>query len=520
MKKLSIILLSVLFAAASCSCSSEPSFGEMSKPVNENTGGNDSSGDEDEPSGGQGGETPQEDDRPKATVWTTTSDLTQDFVKTTVYLGNPSTMSTKVVRFSSEKFQSVDGFGLAITQASCFNLLKMTKNERTRVLKEMFSRTEGAGSSLIRVCIGGSDFSMNEFTHCDTKGISNFKIHSSDVEYLFPILDEIYKINPDVQIIGSPWTCPKWMKMGVNGNGTHDSWTSGRLNPVYYEDYATYFVKWIQAFEGRGYKILAVTLQNEPLNHGNSSSLYMPWTDQRDFLNVVGPAFRAANIKAKILVFDHNYNYDNQQDQQQYPSKIFASTAGKYAAGSAWHNYGGWVGELDGIRSSNPDKEIYFTEASIGTWNYDGHGFWEQTREDLENIFFGTLSRYGKGVTLWNLMLDYNRKPYRQGGCSTCYGALNISPDSYSYSSIKRYSHWYDVAHFSAAALPGAERIGTTGYNNGNIVSMAFLNPDGSHGVVLLNKGGSDDNYVYVTENRSLNLKIPAKSVVSAIWKD
>ena len=118
-----------------------------------------------------------------------------------------------------------------------------------------------------------------------------------------------------------------------------------------------------------------VTLQNEPLNHGNSMSLYMPWEDQRDFLKVVGPAFEKAGLKTQILLFDHNYNYDNQADQRNYPLKIYADPeAAKYAAGSAWHNYGGNVSELDKIHQEAPEKGIWFTEASIGTWNYSFDG--------------------------------------------------------------------------------------------------------------------------------------------------
>ena len=457
-----------------------------------------------------------------ATLWTTSFDKSKDFAKSTVKFGKTSTMSPYVVRFTDEKFQTIDGFGLAVTQASCYNLLKMSADERTRVLKELFSPTEGAGSSLIRVCIGGSDFSMDEFTWCDSQGMEHFGIHRLDTEYLFPILDEIYRINPDVQIIGSPWSSPRWMKMDVEGKGnSYNRWTSGRLNPKYYSDYGTYFVKWVQAMEQRGYKVMAVTLQNEPLNHGNSMSLYMPWQDQRDFLKVVGPAFRAAGLKTQILLFDHNYNYDGQGDQKDYPLNIFADAeASQYTTGSAWHNYGGSVSELDKIHSAAPDKGIWFTEASIGTWNYDGHKFAGQLKEDMSQIVFGTLSRYGKGITLWNMMLDDERKPYRPGGCSTCYGALQISHDSYSYSSIERKSHWYDVAHPSVAIKPGAVRIGTEGFTAQGLTYLAFLNPDGSYGVLAMNEGSETRQLVFVTEAHSVHVDVPAQSVVSALWKD
>ncbi|MBR1539543.1 MAG: glucosylceramidase, partial [Bacteroidales bacterium] len=360
-----------------------------------------------------------------ALVYTTnTSGLR--FQESRVPIGEPVEDAFNVT-LTGESFQTVDGFGFAITQASCYNLLQMPADGRNRFLKEIFSREEGLGSSLIRVCIGGSDFSLDEFTWCDRPGIGNFAVHPLDEQYLFPILKEIFAINPAVRIIASPWSCPRWMKVDAQGR-PFDSWTDGRLNPAFYGDYARYFVQWVQEMERRGFPIYAVTLQNEPLNPGNSMSLYMPWQDQRDFLKVVGPAFAEAGLKTKILLFDHNYNFDGIASQNDYPLRIFEDAeAAPFAAGSAWHNYGGSVTTLDRVHGRFPDKEIYFTEASIGTWNYQ---YEKCVIDDFRDIFLGTLSRYGKGVTLWNLMLDDQRRPYRPGGCSTCFGAVSISSSS------------------------------------------------------------------------------------------
>ncbi len=454
-----------------------------------------------------------------AKAYVTTADKSQLFAESTIEFGKAVSMSPNIVRFTEDRYQSVDGFGLAITQASCYNLLKMSKADRTRFLTELFDPIDGVGSSLIRVCIGGSDFSMSEYTWCDSEGISHFAIHESEFTYLFPILDEIYAINPNVKIIGSPWSVPIWMKMAVSGNGAHNAWTSGRLNPKYYKDYATYFVKWIQAMEARGYKVMAVTLQNEPLNHGNSMSTYMPWTDQRDFLvQGIGPAFKAAGLSTKVLLFDHNYNYDNQGDQNNYPINILNDKeANAFAAGSAWHNYGGSVTVLDGVHSAFPDKDIYFTEASIGTWNYN---FASCLINDFRDIFLGTLGRYGKGVTLWNLMLDNERKPYRPGGCSTCYGAVTINNSTYAYSSIERNTHYYNVAHASKVVKPGAVRIGTKGVSKTGITYQAYLNTDGSYGILILNESSSEQQLVFATDKRSVTVNIPAKSIESVIWNE
>ena len=460
-------------------------------------------------------EPPVTPDGPVATVYTT-SVAGKRLSESTITLGKPEDVHFYKVERSGETFQEVDGFGLAITQASCFNLLLMPEADRTAFLTELFSREKGLGSSLIRVCIGGSDFSMDEFTWCDEPGMENFAVHPLDEEWLFPVLDQIFKINPAVKIIASPWSCPRWMKMSESG-GSYDAWTGGRLNPAHYGEYADYFVRWIREMEKRGYPIYAVTLQNEPLNRGNSMSLYMSWEDQRDFIKqAVGPAFRAAGLKTKILLFDHNYNYDDIASQRDYPLHILEDAeAAQYVAGSAWHNYGGKVTTLDKVHSAFPDKDIFFTEASIGTWNYTFDGC---LINDFRDIFLGTLGRFGKGVTLWNLMLDDQRKPYRPGGCSTCYGAVTLS--SSDHKTITRNSHYYNVAHCSKVLLPGAVRQGTKGYEGSGLTYQWYVNPDGSQALLLLNEGSSDALVNFVTGKYSLSCKVPAKAIQSILWKE
>lgn len=453
-----------------------------------------------------------------ATVYTTTAAGVL-FQESSLALKRPEDVNFYKVALNGESYQSVDGFGFAITQASCYNLLKMSADDRSAFLREIFCRTKGMGSSLVRVCIGGSDFSLDEFTCCDTPGIENFAMHPSDVQYLYPVLDEIMRINPDVKIIGSPWSCPRWMKITENGGAAYDRWTSGRLNPAYYADYAEYFVRWIIAMEQRGYPVYAVTLQNEPLNKGNSMSLYMPWQDQLEFIKQgIGPAFKKAGLTTKVLVFDHNYNYDNIAGQKDYPLQIFKDPeASAYVAGSAWHNYGGPVSVLDGIHAAYPDKEIYFTEASIGQWNYTFAGC---LINDFRDIFMGTLGRWGKGVTLWNLMLDEHGRPNRPGGCTTCFGAVEISSSDYSLKGITRNSHYYNVAHCSKVIKPGAVRLGTVGKGPDGLSLQWFRNPDGSYGVLLLNESSSDAIVNLVTDRHSLSCRIPPRAIQSVIWND
>ena len=459
-----------------------------------------------------------EPDGPVATVYVTDASRKR-MEEGTIRLGKPEEAIFYKVALSGETFQSVDGFGFALTHASCYNLLLMPQEDRKALLEELFSPEKGIGSSIARICIGGSDFSMDEYTWCDEPGMENFAVHPLDEEWLFPILDEILKVNPAVRFIGSPWSCPRWMKVADDLKSPYDAWTGGRLNPKYYKDYADYFVRWIREMESRGYPVYAVTLQNEPLNRGNSMSLYMGWKEQRDFIKeAVGPAFEAAGLQTKILVFDHNYNYDGISSEADYPLHILEDAeAARYVAGSAWHNYGGKVTTLDKVHSRFPDKDIFFTEASIGSWGYTFEGC---LINDFRDIFLGTLGRFGKGVTLWNLLLDSDGKPYRPGGCSTCFGALTLSAKDHSLQGIVRNSHYYDVAHCSKVLAPGAVRLGTSGYTPDMVTYQWYRNPDGSYAVIALNEGSAEVRINFVTEKASVPCKLPAKSVFSVTWKE
>ncbi len=472
-------------------------------------------------SSGNGGNNPPPEPQPvptegDVTAYVTTADGSRLFAEEQLDFSQVSMSPYQVQLQPQTALQTIDGFGPAITGATCHNLMQMSAADRTAVLKKCFDPETGAGFSFIRLHIGGSDFSMGEYTCCDQPGIEFFEIPAVEQQEIFPVLREILQINPAVKIMGSPWSCPKWMKGTVDDPSVpYDSWTGGRLNPAYYADYAQYFVMWVTDMEANGFPIYAVTVQNEPLNQGNSMSLYMPWEDEAAFVKVLGPAFNAAGIDTKILCYDHNYNYDNIAGQEEYPLHLFADAdAAQWLDGSAWHNYGGSVTELDRIHQAYPDKSIYFTEASIGTWNYTFAG---SLIDDFEQIFLGTMSRYGNGVLLWNLMLDQNGAPNRPGGCTTCYGAIEIN--SSDYKTLKYNSQFYDLAQCSKVILPGAVRIATSGFTTQNLTYLAFRNPDGTYAFVASNRGSKEQPIAVVeSEAHSFTYTLPAKSILSLSW--
>jgi glucosylceramidase len=450
------------------------------------------------------------------TLYVTTNTGSLDFEKQTVHFGGEQS-SAVITLNPQQRYQTMDGFGAAVTGSSAFNLLQTTPENRAKFLKETFSPTEGMGHSYIRVAIGCSDFSLSEYSCWDDKE-AGFALTSEEVDYVIPVLKEILAINPAIKILGSPWTCPPWMKVeNLIDLKPFNSWTSGHLNPAYYHDYADYFVKWIQAFTNEGITIYSITPQNEPLNRGNSASLFMGWDEQRDFVrDALLPHFKAAELNTKIYLFDHNYNYDRMEDQFEYPVKIYdAGVTDDLIAGAAYHNYLGNKNELLKIHEKYPDKELIFTEASIGTWN-NGRDLSVSLMRDMREIALGTVNNWCRAVIVWNLMLDSDRGPNREGGCRTCYGAVDI--DRANFTDITRNSHYYIISHLSAVVKPGATRIESGGYEEPGIVYAAFENTDGSYALVLLNETEENKTITITGGKNFFTYNVPQKAVVSFQW--
>ena len=184
---------------------------------------------------------------------------------------------------SNERFQTIDGFGFALTGGSAYLLNKMSANDRAEVLKRFYDPSAGIGASMVRISIGASDLSRKCFTY-DEKllglgkdtDLKKFNIYAGDKEVI-PMLKEILAINPDIKILATPWSAPKWMKSNkLYGGGT--------LKPKFYQAYADYFVKYLQTMKDNGINISAISTQNEPECGTNKPSMKMDASSQAKFI--------------------------------------------------------------------------------------------------------------------------------------------------------------------------------------------------------------------------------------------
>ena len=296
--------------------------------------------------------------------------------------------------------------------------------------------------------------------------------------------------------MGSPWSAPVWMK--DNGNSV-----GGKLLAQYYTAYAKYFVKYIQQMQARGITIHAITPQNEPLHGGNNPSMVMTSVEQAVFVkNNLGPAFAAAGINTKIILYDHNC------DKPEYPISILNDPAAKaYADGSAFHLYGGDISALSTVHNQHPDKNLYFTEQwTSGSGSFDGDLKWH-----VKNVIIGSMRNWSKIALEWNLANDPSYGPHTPGGCTECKGALTIGV-----SSINKNVSYYIVGHASKFVPAGSVRIAST--NTGNFSSAAFVTPTGKKILLVLNDGSVTGNFYIKYNGKFVTASLPNGGVATFVW--
>lgn len=402
-------------------------------------------------------------------------------------------------------YQEIEGFGASLTDSSAWLIYEfLTPSERQAVLTDLFDPQTGIGLNYLRQPMGSSDFRLQDYSYDDLPPNVNsdyalvyFSI-AYDENYIIPTLQEILSINPAVRIMASPWSPPVWMKISGQIGG-------GRLKNDVYTTYANYFVKYIQAYAAHGISIDAVTLQNEPY--------YEPWTypgcrmepaDQIKLVKEMGPAFQQHQIATKILIWDHNW------DNPDYPLTVLSDPLARpYISGTAFHHYGGDVSAQTLVHNAYPDKAVYFTEGSDGTWN-DGGFEADLVRNGV--FLVDTVRNWAKTLIKWNLILDENNGPKIAGGCDTCYGVITIHRST---RQITPRPQYYALGHAAKFLKRGAVRIHS---QSDDIPTAAFQNPDGMMVLYVVNPDAIASILKLQWNGQWLLTRLPPRSILTCRW--
>jgi len=466
-----------------------------------------------------------------AHVWISTPDGTYKMADFgTVDFSDAASSAPTVVVDPSRTFQTMQGFGAAITDSSASVLYTLAPQARHDLMVSLFDPRSGDGLDYLRQPIGASDFTNGPaYTYDDVPAgqtdysLSHFSI-AHDQAQILPLLREAERINPDLQIVASPWSPPAWMKTG-------DSLVGGRLidDPRIYQAYAAYLVKFVQAYRANGVNVDTITVQNEPQNRTPAGypGTDMPSWQEEKVIAQLGPMLRMAGLKTKILAYDHNWSEhpndiastppDELADVNDYPQQVLSSSVAKYVYGVAYHCYYGDPSAMTALHKQFPKTHIYFTECSGSESANPANTFSDTLKWHARNLIIGNTRNWAETVINWNLALDPNNGPHN-GGCGTCTGVVTVAPDG----SVTYNAEYYTLGHLARFVQPGAVRIastsfGTTGWN-GQVMDVAFRNPDGSTVLVAHNENDNPSTFAVSEGGQTFTYTLPGGALATFVW--
>ncbi|XP_054158416.1 putative glucosylceramidase 3, partial [Oppia nitens] len=417
------------------------------------------------------------------------------------------------------RYQEIFGFGGAFTDASGINLEKIGPKLSDQILRDYFS-SDGLEYNVGRIPIGGSDFSARGYSLDDTpedKTLKHFNLTHEDIDYKIPYIQKAKQLaTHEIRLFGSPWSAPAWMK--TNNNLVNGGSLKGPVGSEYWQIWAKYFIKYLNAYKAHNISHWGITVQNEP--YANTRWNSMLWTPEsmRDFLiKNLGPELERNGYgpdKLKVMIWDHNFD-----KVEEWVHTIFADkTASKYAAGTAIHWYSHLPQTmLDKPYVEHPDKFILATEACIdngikmGSWNNA-----EQYAQDiLQDLIHHTI-----GWVDWNLVLD------TQGGPNWVQNFVD-APIIVDYGKqphvYYRQPQYYALAHFSKFLPPGSVRVDTNIVDQRNTSAMvgAFRTPNKSTVVIVVNNDNNDvELTIEDTKTGRLATKVAAKTIQTYVYYD
>ena len=443
--------------------------------------------------------------------WLTTGDQTSLLSRQPdVYLvpdtAAPGTAISTIDVDPGTLYQQVLGFGAAMTDASAYLIThRMPGKDREALLQDLFGRDSGIGLSFIRVPMGASDFSLRHYSYDDMpasetdSALTYFSIDDDRAEKI-PLLKRALAINPEIKLVGSPWSAPAWMK-------STGSLIKGTLLPRFYDSFAEYFVKFIRAYGAEGLPIYAITVQNEPnFEPEDYPGMRLEFAQRARVIGGhLGPRLERAGIRTMIWDWDHNW------DVPESPIGVLSDPAARrYAQGVAWHCYGGDVSAQSKVHLA-VGKDVWFTECSGGDW---AKNFADNLKFNVGTLVIGSTVNWARGVALWNLALDEKGGPHK-GGCGNCRGVVTIDSKTGAYT---RNVEYYSLAHASKFVRSGAYRIKSASADT-SLAHVAFLNPDRHSKVLLvLNTAKEPRSFVVRLPGSSFRYTVPAASVVTFIW--
>ncbi|GAA2229924.1 lectin [Streptomyces nogalater] len=406
------------------------------------------------------------------------------------------------------RYQTFTGGGASFTDTAAWLMNgsgALSPATRDAAMRKLFSPTDGIGLSFLRNPMGASDLARYGYTYDDVPagqsdpGLAKFSI-AHDLADVVPLTRQALRLNPSLTVMASPWTAPAWMKDSGSLNG-------GWLKAENYGVYASYFVKYLQAYQAQGIDVRYVTAQNEPTCCSGYPSMSWNASGLAYFTkNELLPKLQAAGLGTKVLAHDWNWDVYDSYAAQTVDDPAVRSHPN--FGGIAWHGYGGDVGKQTAVHDRYPALDAFGTEHSGGTWIAN------QQREDMSDIITYTRN-WAKSVTKWSLAVDQNMGPHN-GGCGTCTGLVTVHNGDGASGTVDYTVEYYDMGHLTKFVRPGAQRIASTASTA--VPNVAWRNPDGSKALIAYNDSATARTVTINWGSQHATYSLPGKTSATFTW--
>ena len=279
--------------------------------------------------------------------------------------------------------QTIIGFGGAFTEATAHNINLLSPENRSEIIEAYFG-DDGAAYSLTRTHMNSCDFSVTNYSYTPVEGdtlLEHFTIDPDRADILPMIKDAQGVSKEGFKIFGSPWSAAPWMK-------DNNNYVGGKLKKEYYDTWALFFSKYVDAFRAEGVDIWGFTVENEPHGNGNNwESMHYSPEEMTDFVvNHLGPHLEADG-KGDLIIMGYD---QNRQGVPEWADVMYRDdTTKRYYDGLAVHwyesTYDYFPDMLEYARNAAPEKILLQTEACVDNqvpvWRDDAW-YWQKEATD------------------------------------------------------------------------------------------------------------------------------------------
>ena len=406
------------------------------------------------------------------------------------------------------EYQTIRGFGGALTESAAVTWAKLPAALRRKVVELCFDPKKGLGYTLARVHMNSCDFSLGNWSCDDTPG--DFALRDFSVahyrEAILPLVAAARKAaGRPLWILGSPWSPPAWMK----SNGKMNE--GGTLRPECRDAWALFFAKFAKALAREGFPLSAFTVQNEEKARQTWDSCVWTPGETRDFVrDHLGPALAKAGLAKRIGL----YFWDHNKERTLERARVLLGDprAAAFVAGIAVHWYSGdHFEQLRMFKERWPEKDVLFSECCCSIHEGTDADPWRQGEmyaHDIVGNLEGGMTRWLD----WNVLLDAQGGPNHVG--NFCDAPLRT--DAACRRLLVRPS-WHYIAHFSRFLRPGAVRVGCSRWTSA-VEAVAARNADGTFAAVLLNRTDRALRPQLRFRGLLAPVELPAHSIATVVW--